>query len=118
MASMPSDPYADTVQLPTPRLQGGMTLEAALKKRHSSREFLPDPLTLEQLSALLWAGFGVNRPGTWGRTAPSARNGQEVVLYAVLDRKAFARSGASAAAGGTVLATPAPHAAPAHSPEP
>ncbi len=40
------------------------------------------------------------------------------VLYAVLDRKAFARSGASAAAGGTVLATPAPHAAPAHSPEP
>ena len=40
------------------------------------------------------------------------------VLYAVLDRKACARSGASAAAGGTVLATPAPHAAPAHSPEP
>lgn len=84
MASMPSDPYADTVQLPTPRLQGGMSLEAALKKRHSSREFLAEPLSVEQLSALLWAGFGVNRPGTWGRTAPSAYNEQEVVLYTVL----------------------------------
>ena len=37
------------------------------------------------------------------------------VLYAVLDRKAYARSGAGA--GSAVLATPAPHAAPAHSPE-
>lgn len=84
MSTMPSDPETDTVQLPTPRLQGGFTLEAALKKRHSTREFRPDALTLEQVSSLLWAGFGVNRPGSWGRTAPSVCNDQEVVVYAVL----------------------------------
>lgn len=89
MATLPSDPCVDTVHLPTPRLQGGLTLEAALKKRHSTREFLPDALTVEQVSALLWAGFGVNRPGSWGRTAPSACDSQEVVVYAVCEEGAW-----------------------------
>jgi nitroreductase len=83
MATIPHDPGTDTVHLPTPRLQGGLTLEAALKKRHSTREFLPDPLGIEQVSALLWAGFGVNRPGR-GRTAPSVSDAQEITVYAVL----------------------------------
>jgi hypothetical protein len=51
MATIPSDPLMDTMPLPTPRLQGGLTLEAALKKRHSTREYLADPLSLEQVSA-------------------------------------------------------------------
>lgn len=89
MATMPSDPDTDTVHLPTPRLQAGFTLEAALKKRHSTREFLPDELSVEQVSALLWAGFGVNRPGSWGRTAPSACDGREIVVYAVLPEGAW-----------------------------
>ena len=89
MATIPSDPLMDTMPLPTPRLQGGLTLEAALKKRHSTREYLPDPLSLEQVSALLWVGFGVNRPGSWGRTAPSAGDAQEIVVYAVLAEGAW-----------------------------
>jgi nitroreductase len=89
MASMPTDPLMDTVHLPTPRLQGHLTLEAALKKRHSTREYLPDALTLEQVSALLWAGFGVNRPGSWGRTAPTVCDSQEIVVYAVLPEGAW-----------------------------
>jgi SagB-type dehydrogenase family enzyme len=84
MSTMPSDPCVDTVHLPTPRLQGGFTLEAALKKRQSTRDFLPDALTLEQVSALLWAGFGVNRPGSWGRTAPSAGEARRIAVFAVL----------------------------------
>ena len=89
MATIPSDPLMDTVHLPTPRLQGSLTLEAALKKRHSTREYRPDALTLEQVSALLWAGFGVNRPGSWGRTAPTACDSQEIVVYAVLAEGAW-----------------------------
>lgn len=89
MATVPCDPLTDTVHLPTPRLQGGLTLEAALKKRHSTREFLPDPLSLEQVSALLWAGFGVNRPGSWGRTAPRAYDSQVITVYAVLPEGAW-----------------------------
>ena len=89
MATIPSDPLMDTMQLPTPRLQGNLTLEAALKKRHSTREYLPDALTLEQVSALLWAGFGVNRPGSWGRTAPTTSDTREILVYAVLPQGAW-----------------------------
>jgi nitroreductase len=89
MATIPSDPLLDTIQLPTPRLQGSVTLEAALKKRHSSREYLPEALTLEHLSALLWAGFGVNRPGSWGRTAPTMHDPRQIVVYAVLPEGAW-----------------------------
>lgn len=89
MARMPNDPLMDTVHLPTPRLQAQLTLEAALKKRHSTRDYLPDALTLEQVSALLWAGFGVNRPGSWGRTAPTVCDTQEILVYAVLPEGAW-----------------------------
>jgi nitroreductase len=46
------------------------------------------PLPLQTLSNLLWAAFGVNRsrdvkPGL-GRTAPSARNTQDITLEVVL----------------------------------
>ena len=84
MATVPSDPLVDTVPLPTPRLQAHFTLESALKKRHSTRDYLADALTLEQLSAVLWAGFGVNRPGSWGRTAPTTCETLEIVVYVVV----------------------------------
>jgi SagB-type dehydrogenase family enzyme len=53
----------------------------ALKARRSSREFRPDPLPPQILSNLLWAGFGVNRIETGGRTAPSASNSQDLEMY-------------------------------------
>lgn len=88
MATLPAA-ESRTIHLPVPRLSDSLSLESALKKRHSTREFGPEPLTLEQVSALLWAGFGVNRPGSWGRTAPSAHNWQEIVVYAVLPEGAY-----------------------------
>ena len=84
VSTIPADGVRGTVALPTPRLPAAVTLERALKQRRSSREFRPDPLPLEEVSALLWAAFGVNRAGSWGRTAPSAEGWQEVVVYAVL----------------------------------
>jgi len=36
------------------------------------------------LANLLWAGFGINRPETGHRTAPSAMNSQEVDIYVAL----------------------------------
>ena len=55
----------------------------ALKTRHTTREFAAKPLPWGVLSDLLWAGFGVNRPDGH-RTAPSARNWQEVDIYVAL----------------------------------
>lgn len=69
------------IQLPVPQTAGGMPLMQALKARHSTREFSSKKLPLQVLSNLLWAAFGVNRPGSGKRTAPSAMNRQEIHIY-------------------------------------
>jgi SagB-type dehydrogenase family enzyme len=71
----------DLLRLPEPQTTGGMPLMEALKERHSTREFADRPLAPQQLSNLLWAASGVNRPDSGKRTAPSARNWREVDIY-------------------------------------
>jgi SagB-type dehydrogenase family enzyme len=61
----------------------------ALKVRRSAREFSPKPLPPQILSNLLWAAFGVNRPATGGRTAPSAHGWQEIDIYAAMEDGLF-----------------------------
>ena len=73
---------AQTIKLPPPRTSGGKPLMQALRDRHSSREFSGKELPLEVLSSLLWAAFGINRPRSGGRTAPSAHDWEEIDLYA------------------------------------
>ena len=41
--------------LPTPKLKGDMSVEQALVQRRSRRNFQDKPLSLEQLSQILWA---------------------------------------------------------------
>lgn len=84
MSPMALDLQSELVVLPPPRLPAQAALADALRLRASAREFAPDPLPLEQLSALLWAAFGINRPSRGGRTAPSAHDWQEIDVYAVL----------------------------------
>ena len=53
----------------------GIDLISAMENRKSHRHFLPEPLTLEELSFLLWATQGVRRrvdSATAYRTVPSA----------------------------------------------
>jgi nitroreductase len=68
------------ISLPAPHTEGGMPLMQALTQRHSTRVFGSRKLSLDTLSNLLWAGFGINRPDGH-RTAPSAMNWQEVDIY-------------------------------------
>ena len=67
--------------LPAPQTDGGKPLMQALKERHSTREFSSAQLPAQVLSNLLWAAFGINRPDTGKRTAPSAMNWQEIDVY-------------------------------------
>ena len=77
------------IALPLPRTEGGMPLMQALKERQTSRAFSTKPLPDQTLSDLLWAAWGVNRPESGKRTAPSARNWQEVEVYAVKEQGAY-----------------------------
>jgi SagB-type dehydrogenase family enzyme len=72
---------AQDIALPAPDKTGGKPLMQALNERQSIRTFTKDNLTRQQLSNLLWAGWGINRADQKKRTAPSARNVQEIDVY-------------------------------------
>ncbi len=61
-----------------------MPLMQALKLRSTARAFAPEPIPQQTLADLLWAAWGVNRPESGKRTAPSAMNRQEIDLYVAL----------------------------------
>lgn len=67
--------------LPKPQMEGGKPLMQVLKDRASSRAFGTGKIPAQVLSNLLWAACGINRPDSGKRTAPSARNWQEIDVY-------------------------------------
>ena len=69
------------IQLPKPQMDGGKPLMQALKERKSTRSFSTENLPTQVLGNLLWAAFGINRPDSGNRTAPSAMNRQEIDIY-------------------------------------
>ena len=69
------------IKLLAPQTDSGKPLMQALKERSSSREFSNKKLPLQVLSNMIWAAFGINRPGEGKRTAPSAMNYQEIDVY-------------------------------------
>ena len=71
------------IKLAAPDKKGGKTIMATLNTRKSDRNFSSKNLSPQQLSNLLWAGAGVSREDG-RRTAPSARNWQEIDIYVVM----------------------------------
>jgi len=61
----------------------------ALSLRASATEFDTTSLSLHDMSDLLWAANGINRPESGKRTAPSARNYQDIDLYVVMKSGAY-----------------------------
>jgi SagB-type dehydrogenase family enzyme len=68
------------VQLSKPRTADSPLMQI-LAKRSSARTFSPQALPMNVLSDLLWAANGINRPDAGKRTAPSAKNMQEIDIY-------------------------------------
>ena len=79
---------AQNIDLPAPQKTGGLPLMEALAKRATVRALDTKALAPQQISDLLWAAFGINRPDGH-RTAPSARNWQETDLYLLLPSGAY-----------------------------
>jgi SagB-type dehydrogenase family enzyme len=73
----------DVIKLNKPDLKKGILTMEALSKRMSDRNYSDKKLTLQQLSEVLWAADGVNRPDG-KRTAPTAIFMYAVDIYAVL----------------------------------
>lgn len=72
----------DVIALPDPRYNSSTSVEEALLDRRSIRDYRDDPLSLEEVSQLLWAAQGItNRRGF--RTAPSAGALYPLELYLV-----------------------------------
>jgi nitroreductase len=84
---------AADLDLPSPTGESDDPLFAALQRRMTIREISEAPLSVQQLSNLLWSAFGVNRElgpfGAPGRTAGSASNSQEIDLYVALAGGAY-----------------------------
>jgi SagB-type dehydrogenase family enzyme len=77
------------VKLPPPRTDGGKPLMQVLKERSSSRSFRSDTIPVQVMSDLLWAAWGINRPESGRRTAPSASNRQEIDVYVITATGAY-----------------------------
>ena len=74
------------ISLPDPRLKGEMTLEEAILQRRSRRDFGDSPLTLGEVSQVLWAAQGITAE-TGLRAAPSAGALYPLELYLVVGKE-------------------------------
>ncbi|RLI74992.1 nitroreductase [Archaeoglobales archaeon] len=73
-----------TIELPEPKKDGEISVEEALQKRRSIRDYLDKPLRLNDLSQILWAAQGITEPIKKFRTAPSAGATYPLEVYVVV----------------------------------
>jgi SagB-type dehydrogenase family enzyme len=72
----------DTIPLPPAQKTGGMPVMEAFQLRKTQRSFSSRELTSQQLSNLLWAAYGINRPEGL-RTVPAAKEWYEYDIYVI-----------------------------------
>lgn len=82
--------HGPEIALLAPDTVGGATINRALADRRSWREFAAAPLTLEELSGVMWAAAGINRPETDRLTAPSALALYPIRVYAFFAEGVYA----------------------------
>ncbi|MDI6740755.1 MAG: SagB/ThcOx family dehydrogenase [Candidatus Edwardsbacteria bacterium] len=73
-----------SIKLPEPRYDSQFSLEQALLKRRSVRNYINEPIALSDLSQLLWAAQGITEPVQGFRTAPSAGATYPLEAYLVV----------------------------------
>jgi SagB-type dehydrogenase family enzyme len=72
-----------SIQLPSPETKGKISVEESLAKRRSVRNYQNIPLSIKELSQILWAAQGIT--AKWGgKTAPSAGATYPLEIYVVV----------------------------------
>jgi hypothetical protein len=74
---------SQAIALPPPAMEGGKSLMQSLKARQSIREYSAKELSNQDLSNILWAAWGVNRPQDDGRTVPRWRDAYLLEIYVI-----------------------------------
>lgn len=75
------DSTSSSISLPSARLNSKVSVERALSRRRSVRQYQNTPLKLSDLSQLLWAAQGITNKRYGLRTAPSAGALYPLELY-------------------------------------
>jgi nitroreductase len=78
-----------TIKLNVPDLKRGRPFMETLSVKASAQEWSDRELSLQDLSDLLWAANGINRPDVKKYTASSAMNAHDVDLYVFLKDGAY-----------------------------
>lgn len=86
-AAMCAAAAEEVIRLPAPDADSGVTVTQALKARRSQRAFAEAELSQAELSGLLWAANGFNRPDK--RTNATGMNKQTIVLYVCMKSGAY-----------------------------
>jgi SagB-type dehydrogenase family enzyme len=81
------DYQLEVIHLP-PVEPRGMSLEEAIRRRRSVREYSQKPLALEELARLLFYGIGVTGSAEYKRAAPTAGGLTPIELYPVVNNVA------------------------------
>ncbi len=71
------------IYLPPPDEKGTMSLEEAIARRRSIRDFTPEPISCSRLSQILWATQGITDTSRKRRTVPSAGATYPLEIFAV-----------------------------------
>jgi nitroreductase len=77
------------IVLDPPDKDRGLSVMAALAKRGSVRDFDTTSIRHRDISDLLWAANGINRPDEGKRTAASALNAQDIDVYVALKHAVY-----------------------------
>ncbi|MBT8380066.1 MAG: SagB/ThcOx family dehydrogenase [Ignavibacteria bacterium] len=72
---------SDIIELPAPNHSGKISVEEALLKRRSIRDYTDNPLSLSDISQILWAAQGITGERYDFRTAPSAGGLYPLEIY-------------------------------------
>lgn len=81
------------IELPPPEIKSGMSVLEAISNRRSRRNFKDTPLTLQQVSTLLWACQGITDKKRGFRSAPSAGATYPLELFLVVGNVDGLKSG-------------------------
>jgi SagB-type dehydrogenase family enzyme len=80
-----TDHPSEVIKLPSPRTDSDVSVEKAIERRRSVREFSDAPISLADLSQLLWAAEGMTGGGEL-RASPSAGATYPLEIYVVTAR--------------------------------